>query len=223
MRLRTFLTAFSIALFLSNLGFASDKYKIDPGHAHVGFASKHFGLINMHCGFRDVSGTILFDGADVTKSSVQVTIKTASLFTENESREGAVKGPAFLNVQNYPEITFKSKRIKKDGDALTVTGDLTIMGVTKEVTFPFELVGPVADPWGNQRIGLAASLTVNRYDFGMGFDRKLEGGEPMIGSDVMISLSLEGHPREGIGDALMAPGCHEDTEGVVKPQIPISK
>ncbi|TDI87140.1 MAG: YceI family protein [Caldithrix sp.] len=102
-------------------------------------------------------------------------------------------------MQNYPEITFKSKRIKKDGDALTVTGDLTIMGVTKEVTFPFELVGPVADPWGNQRIGLAASLTVNRYDFGMGFDRKLKGGEPMIGSDIMISLSLEAIPAKESG------------------------
>lgn len=193
MRNKLFISLFSIML-IYDFAFTAEKYAVDPGHAHMGLAVKHFGVAHMICSFKEISGTIMYDEKDITKSSVEILIKTASLISGDAQRENAVKGPAFLHVEKFTEITFRSKQINKEDDKLQITGDLMIHGVTKEISFPFKLNGPVVDPWGNPRIGIEASLTVNRQDFGIAFNRTLKSGELLVGNEVRITFSFEATP-----------------------------
>jgi polyisoprenoid-binding protein YceI len=151
----------------------------------------HFGVTDMVCVFNEIAGAVVMDTNDISKSSVEVTINAQSLDSEFQDRVDAVKSEFFLNVEKHPEITFKSKKVRNDDDTYHVVGDLTVNGVTKEVEFPFVLKGPRPDPWGNDRMGIAGSLTINRRDFEINFDRKMKDGTPLIGDEVRINLSVE--------------------------------
>ena len=132
-----------------------------------------------------------FSSEDLAKSSVQITMKTATLVTTNQERTDAVLSQFFLNATKYPEITFTSTKVEKSDDGLTLTGNLTICGVTKEVTFPFTMRGPRLDPFGASRVGVEGKMTLNRQDFGVAFDRKMKDGTPLVGDEVLIMLSVE--------------------------------
>ena len=188
---KVFLTLILATVFLINFSFATDKYQIDPVHSTIGFSVKHMVISNVKGNFTDFSGVIYLDDKDIKNSRVEVTIKASSINTRNERRDAHLKSPDFFDAEKYPDITFKSKKIEKNDNGYVIVGDLTIKGVTKEVSFPFTYFGPINDPWGNQRNGVQASLTINRQDFGVSWNNTLDNGGLVVGNEVNIEINLE--------------------------------
>jgi len=162
-------------------------WQIDPNHSAAQFSVRHLGVSTVRGAFMKVSGSAMYDPADPSKDSVDVTIDASSVDTRVQMRDNDLRSPNFLDVQKYPTITFKSKQAKPAGAGkLQIVGDLTIHGVTKEVTLDVD--GPSAsikDPWGNQRIGASALTKVNRKDFGV------NGAPGVVGDDITITIDTE--------------------------------
>jgi polyisoprenoid-binding protein YceI len=127
---------------------------------------------------------------DFEQSSAKVSIKVASVSTGNEQRDAHLHSNDFFDIENYPEITFVSTSVAVDGDVVNVTGDLTIKGVTKSVTIPFEYTGSAIDPFGNQRIGFEGSITVNRKDWGVNWNAALEAGGVLVSEKVTLEFDV---------------------------------
>lgn len=179
------LLGFTLAvLSLCGAALAADEYKIDPNHSSMNFAVAHMGVSTVVGRFTSFEGKILFDDKDITKSSVNVTIKTASVNTDNANRDNDLRSPNYFDAEKFPEITFQSKSVEKKGNDYVAHGTLTIHGVAKEVDLPFEMKGPNEGRQG-KIMGVHGSLTVNRQDYGVG------KATPMIGSDVKIDLYVE--------------------------------
>ena len=168
-------------------------WKVDPNHTAAQFSVKHLGVSTVRGAFMKTAGEIQLDEKDVTKSQVDVTVDTTSVDTRNESRDKDVKSPNFLDVATYPTMTFKSKRITAAGDGkYKMTGDLTLHGVTREVTFDVEGPSPaIKDPWGNLRRGASATATINRRDFGITYSKALDTGGLVVSNDVQITIDIE--------------------------------
>ena len=166
-------------------------WKIDPAHSSAHFVIRHMMITNVRGGFNGVQGTVVYDPADLGSSSVDVTIDKNSLSTGDATRDTHVKSADFLDVEKYPTITFKSKKITKDGDGLKVTGDLTIHGATKEVALNVEgPTGEQKDPYGNIRVGASATTKIKRSDFGLTWNAALETGGIMLGDDLKLELDV---------------------------------
>jgi polyisoprenoid-binding protein YceI len=166
-------------------------WKIDPAHSSAHFVVRHMMITNVRGGFSGVQGTVVYDPADLNGSSVDVTIDKNTLSTGDTNRDTHVKSAEFLDVENYPTITFKSKKITKDGDGLKIAGDLTLHGVTREVTLNVD--GPTEeqkDPWGNIRVGASATTKIKRSDFGLTWNAALETGGIMLGDDLKLELEV---------------------------------
>jgi polyisoprenoid-binding protein YceI len=191
MKLRNLLFTFVLSLLLAGIGLAADTYEIDPVHTSVGFSVKHLVISSVHGKFKDFTGTILFDDKDPSQCSVTGTIKAASITTDNADRDKHLQSPDFLDVEKFPTLTFKSTKVEKKGNDYQVTGTLTIHGVTKEVSFPATLSGPIKDPWGNMKLGVEFSLTIKRADYGLTWNKALESGGVLVGDDVKIDVSAE--------------------------------
>jgi polyisoprenoid-binding protein YceI len=191
MRFTKFFVAISVLVFLAANGFAAEKYEIDAVHSNVGFTVRHMLVAKVSGKFKEFSGTIIYDEKDITKSSVNVTIKTASIDTDNERRDGHLRSADFFDVENHPEITFASKKIEKRGDGYVAIGDLTIRGATKQIELPFQILGILKEAKGNSRIGIEAGATLNRFDYGVKWDRKLDTGGLVVGENVEINLTVE--------------------------------
>src|SRR5262249_54399612 len=138
----------------------------------------------------DFSGQILYDDRDPSKYAIKVTIKAASINTDNTGRDTDLRSPNFLDVDKFPEITFQSKSVEKKGDAYVAHGTLTIHGVAKDVDLPFSLNGPLTTPRGKV-LGADAGLTINRMDYGVSWSRSLDGGGMVVSNDVKIELNVE--------------------------------
>jgi len=162
-------------------------WQVDPNHTNAQFAVKHLGISTVKGQFTKTTGQIQLDEKDVTKSQLEITVDTTTLDTRVEGRDKDVKSANYLDVANFPTMTFKSKRITTSGDgSLKLTGDLTIHGVTKEVTFDVEGLSPViTDPWKNLRRGASATTKINRRDFGV------NGGGMAVGDDILITIDIE--------------------------------
>ncbi|MCB9780786.1 MAG: YceI family protein [Alphaproteobacteria bacterium] len=179
-----------IPTFLLSLAFAqpalADAYSVDDDHSAVLFSVQHFGAAWVYGRFDKISGD--FDwSADVSKSTFSLTIDAASVDSDQEKRDQHLAGPDFFNAAEFPTITFKSKKVEKKGDKLLhVTGDLTLRGVTKEVTIPIEHTGEGDDPWGGHRAGLHSTFTIKRSDFGITY---MPDG---LSDQVKLIVSLEG-------------------------------
>ncbi|QLY25304.1 YceI family protein [Bdellovibrio sp. KM01] len=169
------------------------KFQIDPSHSSANFSIKHMMIAKVHGGFEKISGTLSLDSSDITKSVVEASIEAASINTREAQRDAHLKSADFFDVEKFPTITFKSKKVERVGeDELKVTGDLTIRDVTKEVVL--EVEGPSAehtDPWGNTKIGLSAKTKIKRKDFGLNWNAALEAGGVLVGDDVTISLDIQ--------------------------------
>ncbi|MDP9268858.1 MAG: YceI family protein [Acidobacteriota bacterium] len=176
---------------ISTIALAED-YKIDKAHSQAGFAVKHLMISNVNGRFTDFDGLITYDPKDITKSAVKVTIKTASITTDNAQRDNDLHSSEFLDVAKFPEMTFQSAKVEKRGDQYVLIGDLTLKGVTKRVEIPFTFSGPITDPWGNTRIAAEGSTTINRRDFGVTYNRAMQDGRAVVGDQVKISLNVEG-------------------------------
>ncbi len=178
---------------LSASALAADEYKIDPVHSTVAFSVKHMVVNTVHGRFNDFTGTILLDEKDPSKSSVDVSIKTASINTDNTQRDGHLKSADFLDAAKYPEITFKSNSVEKKADGFVAHGTLTIRGVSKNVDLPFKLNGPIS-AMGGKLLGAEAGLTINRQDYGVSWSKTLDGGSLVVSNDVKIDINVEAKP-----------------------------
>jgi polyisoprenoid-binding protein YceI len=182
-----FRTVLAVLALAALPALAQDVYKIDPVHSEASFKVRH-ALAKVSGRFSKFSGTIKVDTADVSKSSVEVTIETASITTDNEARDKHLKSPDFFDVEKFPTITFKSTSVKEVAKGkLEVTGAFTMHGVTKTITFPITNAGtqPGMKP-GTVLAGFVdGALTVNRSDYGVKY------GIPLVGDEVAISLNVE--------------------------------
>jgi polyisoprenoid-binding protein YceI len=179
-----------VVLAACGAAFAADEYKIDPVHSRVGFAVKHMVVNTVHGRFTDYNGSILYDDKDPSKSQVNVTIKTASINTDNTNRDNDLRSANFLDAEKFPEIIFKSKSVEKKGDGFVAHGALTIRGVSKDVDLGFTLSGPI-DTGRGKLLGAEAGLTINRQDYGVAWSRSLAGGELIVANDVKIEINVE--------------------------------
>jgi polyisoprenoid-binding protein YceI len=168
-------------------------YTIDAAHSSAGFKVRHMMISNVHGEFSRLSGTVHFNPADPAASSVEVTIPVASLTTRDEQRDAHLKSADFFDAEKYPEIQFRSRQVTPNGDGeWKVTGDLTVHGVTKQVTLDVEGPTPEAtDPWGGVRSGVAVTAKINRKDFGLVWNVGLETGGVLVGEEVHIQIEAE--------------------------------
>jgi polyisoprenoid-binding protein YceI len=169
------------------------QWQIDPAHSAAHFSVRHLMISNVRGEFTKLTGSAVLDAADPSKSTVEVIIQAASINTREPQRDEHLRSADFLDVANYPTITFKSKRNEAvELEYFKLTGDLTIRGVTKEVTLDVEgPTPPVKDPWGNVRAGATASTKINRKDFGLVWNALVEGGGVMVGDEVKITIEAE--------------------------------
>jgi polyisoprenoid-binding protein YceI len=188
---RKLLTVAALAAAVALPVQAADTYNVDPGHSDVGFSIRHL-VTQVRGKFDDYKGTIQLDPAKMENSSVDFTIKAASINTGNADRDKHLRTADFFNVEKFPEITFKSKSVKATGkDQYAVTGTFTMHGVSKELTLPVTFGGTAKDPWGGQRAGFSTSTTLNRKDYGIEWNKALDSGGALLGDDVKISIDLE--------------------------------
>jgi len=171
---------------------SADTWHFDKPHSSAGFTVRHMVIAKVNGEFKDFEGTINFDGKDVESGSVDVTIQVASIDTENEKRDNHLRSADFFDVEKYPLMTFKSKKIEKDEDSnYKMTGDLTIRDVTKEVTLEVEFNGTIVDPWGATRAGFSAAGEIDRQDFGVKWNKPLESGGFLVSDLVNIKIEAE--------------------------------
>lgn len=167
-------------------------WNVDPAHSVAQFKVKHMMISNVKGEFTHIRGTLKLD-PDVTKSQIEASIDAATINTREKDRDTHLKSADFLDVEKFPMLTFKSTRVSKknEGD-FAVEGDLTIHGVTRKVVFDVEGLGePIKDPWGNTRIGIAATTSIKRKDFGLTWNATLETGGILVGEDVHVTVDVE--------------------------------
>ena len=172
---------------------ATSNWQLDPAHSAAQFSVRHMAISTVRGAFSSVKGTVVLDDADITKSTVNVTIDVNTVDTREPNRDKDLKSDHFFDVEHFPTITFKSKKVEQVSPGkLKVTGDLTIRGTTKEVVLDVE--GPsvaVKDPWGNTRAAVSATTKINRQDFGVKWNATLDGGGLVVGDEVSITIDAE--------------------------------
>lgn len=168
-------------------------YQIDPRHSSAGFGVTHLMISTVRGVFHGVNGTVVWDDSNPANSTVNVTIDATTIDTQEPGRDTDLKSPNFFDVAKFPAITFKSTKVEQDGPGkLKVTGDLTIHGVTKQVVLGATAPkAPIKDPWGLTRTAVSGTTKLNRKDFGLVWNKDLDGGGVMIGDDVDITLDVE--------------------------------
>lgn len=169
----------------------SGNYNLDLSHSRIGFVARHAMVAKVRGSFDDVSGTAVIDGTNPSASSLEVTIQATSIDTRSEGRDAHLRSADFFDVEQYPTITFVGTRFEiTDDTTVEVTGDLTIRGVTKSVTVPFEFGGTAVDPFGNQRVGFEGSVDVNRKEWGLTWNAALEAGGVLVSDKVTLELEV---------------------------------
>ena len=166
-------------------------YAIDPSHSRIGFVARHAMVTKVRGSFNEFDGSGFFDADNPANSHLELTIAAASIDTRNADRDAHLRSNDFFDMEQHPEITFTSTSVEQtDDDTFRVTGDLTIKGVTKPVTVNFEHSGTAVDPFGNQRIGLDGSTTVNRKDWGVNWNAALDAGGVLVSEKVTLEFEV---------------------------------
>jgi polyisoprenoid-binding protein YceI len=184
-----------IAVALATLSLAGESaraqsasWTIDPNHSSINFEVRHLGVSNVHGSLNGVKGTVAFDEKDITKSKVEATADTATVNTNVDRRDQDLKSPKYFDVQKYPQLSFKSTSVSNAGGKLTMTGDLTLNGVTKSITLDVDgPAPPQTDKQGKTRSGFSATGKLKRSDYNFG------SGTPsaVIGDDIKFSIDVE--------------------------------
>ena len=174
-------------------GGATSAWQIDPQHSSAQFAVRHLGLSTVRGAFSKISGVMVLDDQNIANSSVEVTIDVNSVDTREPDRDKDLRSERFFDAARFPTMTFKSNKVEQLAPGrLRVTGDLTIRGTTREVTLDVDgPTAPVKDPWGNQRLAASATTKINRQDYGVKWNAKLDNGGVVVGDDVNITLDVE--------------------------------
>ena len=172
-------------------------WNIDKAHTNVGFTVKHMMVSKVRGKFNDFEGTIKGDPTDLTNCEIEFKINVDSIDTSNEDRDNHLRSADFFDVENYPEMTFTSTKIvQTDDDEYEITGDLTMKGVTKEVTLEAEFEGKGVNPWGQEVVGFSVEGKVNRKDFGLTWNQTLETGGVLVSETIKIVIELEANPAQ---------------------------
>lgn len=166
-------------------------WTIDPAHTTVEFSLKHLMISKVRGQFGAVQGTIVLDEANPANSTVTAEIDVTSIDTRQEQRDAHLRSADFFDVEQYPNITFRSTRVEQAGGHFHVIGDLTIRDVTKEVTLHVSDEGRGGDPWGGQRAGFSATTEIDRREFGLTWNQALETGGVLVGNEIKISLEVQ--------------------------------
>ena len=192
MNRRTLALATIACVFLAAApALATDVYKIDATHSGVNFKIRH--LVSKVSGrFDKFSGTISVNPDDLSQSSVELTIETASIDTDNENRDNHLRSADFFDAENNPQITFKSTKVEKgEGDTYMVTGDFTMRGVTKSITIPVEVLGFGPHPSGAKAAGFESNFELNRKDYGVNWNKVLDAGGYLLDDEVEVDITIE--------------------------------
>lgn len=185
-----------VAVLPASVSLAADTYVIDKAHSEATFQVRHI-VTRVRGNFADISGTIQADAGKPEASSVEFTVKTASIDTGVPDRDKHLRSADFFEAEKFPEMTFKSTRIKAVGkDRYEVTGTFTLRGVSKELTLPVAFLGFAKDPWGNEKAGFETSVTLNRKDFGMVWNKVLDNGGAFLGDEVYVSVNVEANKQK---------------------------
>lgn len=179
-----------LALIPASTTLAADKYTIDPAHCHIGFSVRHLVINNIRGRFTDYEGSIIYDEQDITRSSVEITIKAQSVNTDVQPRDEHLRTSEFFDVAKFPDITFKSTRVEKRGTGFAATGLFTMHGVAKEITIPFKINGK-NNFQGGTHLGVEGTVVIDRRDFGISWSATLDNGGLVVGNDVTIELNIE--------------------------------
>ncbi|GMU67142.1 MAG: polyisoprenoid-binding protein [Acidobacteriota bacterium] len=172
-------------------------WQIDSAHSGIHFSVRHLVIAKVRGQFGRWNGTLTVPDGDFTKATAEVTIDATSIDTGVADRDAHLRSADFFDVENHPEITFRSRRLeKRTGDRFALVGDLTIRGTTREVTLDVESAGQTQDPWGNQRAAFSAKTSVDRKSFGLTWNQALETGGVMVGDRVEIEIEVEAVRQE---------------------------
>ena len=167
-------------------------WKIDPAHSQITLSVRHMMISNVHGRFENFTGTVNFDEEQPENSSVEVQIEAASINTREPKRDAHLKSPDFLNAEKFPYLTFKSKKVvRKDENHGLIIGDLTIRGISREVTLDVEYSGQSKSPWGATSAGFTATTQINRKDWDLTWNLSLETGGWLVGDTIHIDIELE--------------------------------
>jgi polyisoprenoid-binding protein YceI len=168
------------------------KWVIDPAHTKVGFRVKHLMIANVTGNFKEVGGEVNTDGDDFSTVDISLSINTASVNTDMPDRDAHLKSPDFFDVENHPEMKFRSTGMKDLGDDIyEITGMLTIKGISKEVKLSAEFGGMMKDPWGNSKAGFTVTGKINRKDWGLNWNAALEAGGLLVGDEVKLQGDVQ--------------------------------
>jgi len=170
---------------------AKTAWKLDPAHSLVEFSAKHMMITTVKGRIAEFEGIIYTDEKDPRNSSVEVRLKAASIDTRTDQRDQHLRSGDFLNVEKYPDMTFRSRRITGDKENFKLTGDLTIRDVTKEITLDVEFEGRNKDPWGGERVGFSANGKIDRREFGLTWNQALETGGVLVGNEIRINIEVQ--------------------------------
>lgn len=167
-------------------------FSIDPAHSQVGFAVRHLGFSKVRGAFEKFEGNIRFDPDDIGSLEVEVAILADSVTTNDEKRDEHLRSEDFFDVEEYPDITFKSTGVKAVTERqFVLVGEFTLHGVTREIELTGEFLGESKDPWGGTRVGFEAGTTINRNDFDLNWNVALEAGGWLVGEDVELMLEIQ--------------------------------
>ena len=189
--LKRLTTVLVLMLAFTTLSVAQ-KWEFDKPHSNIGFSVRHLVITKTIGQFDDYLGYVIFDGKNVETGTVEITIHVNSINTDNQKRDDHLRSGDFFDVEKYPTMKFKSRKIIKDaGNNFKIVGDLTIKDVTKEVILDAEFNGVLTGPMGNIRAGFTAGTKINRHDFNVAWNNKLQDGTLIVGEEVDISLEIE--------------------------------
>ncbi len=167
-------------------------WQIDFAHSEINFTVRHMMISKVRGQFESFSGTVNFDEQNPTNTTVDITVDLKSINTREEQRDNHLRSADFFDVENYPVMTFKSKRVEQISENEgRLVGDLTIRGLTKEVVLDVDYAGQAASPWGTTSAGFSASGKINRKDWGLTWNQALETGGVLVGEDIKIDIELE--------------------------------
>lgn len=166
-------------------------WNIDPTHTQIHFSVRHMMISTVRGKFTKFTGEASIDSADVSRSEVSATVEVDSIDTGEPQRDAHLKSADFFNAEEFSTIALKSTAVRKKGDDVEVDVDLTIRGITKNVTLKGEVMGPSKDPWGNQRVGFSVMTEIEREAFGLGWNQALEAGGVLVGKKVKIEIDAQ--------------------------------
>jgi len=192
MRIIRIITLGVAAVLIGTTAQALDTYRVDPAHTSVNFSIEHMVINTVHGRFRQFEGSITVDpdNGNALKGA-RGTIQAKSIDTDIERRDNHLRSSDFFDVEKFPTITFESTEVRKDGSDQVLVGKFTMHGVTKDVSLPFKLKGPIKGPMGNMIVGLEVNAKLNRKDYGLTWNKAIEAGGLMVGEDVTIQINAE--------------------------------